>query len=601
MNKPVVIIPCSNKKSTDSKNKAYNIYQGDMLSGIRALGMDIVLSSVELFFLSGKYGLIHASTIIDNYKQRVPKDKSGQLLYINTHKKEASKLLTAYANKETKCYILLSKDYSNAFKAMDISCLRKFKTVYHSQNAQGSGDHKARFVKIIKNAITPNKIKETIIRSGCCNETEFLGYRAAGEAIGTSLHYIDKSPALMQYTIDSIKAGNPTFVDNGLITAVTKGHQLNSNDVFASYSRLINGWKGNKKSLSIVVPDSPTDEDQALSTIIKHLKQIKAFSKICNVIIPIHKPNKRSTREQVERIQRLLGQTKVTIGIPCRTKGNADWRMDIADIEPILEFKAKDPKTNAPAKDTWVKRVHFFALSEVSGKAYLDRADLAQRYNLTYQLDASRTTALFGNEQTSKRRGSQVSRAVKDQLTNKKPAKELVRYQHHDLHREWETEALVEAINNLSSKDKAVLVNSLTNHQFTHITIDASETDEHIEEVFNNIFFAYPAQFIGELIELIETSFILNKHKPSFSQVREKSITRIFTKGNSRTGTPVQQALIFDQKPSNKPKGSETEIKLFNEMHEHAQVYGSWISKSFINYLQHKEKTKNIDKNTLAA
>lgn len=171
-------------------------------------------------------------------------------------------------------------------------------------------------------------------RSGCKNEPEMVGYSAANQAWGTSLaHFKSPNNIIYQYMVDALKVDTKVFLDNGLITAFNKGKGLDNNAAMKRYIKIVGDLK-KTKNLSIVVPDSPLDCEEALSIVKQFKLEIKTLSKKCRVILPIHKtdPNIRSIKEQGLLIGKELNWTKITLGIPCK----GDWRLTLNEIEELF-------------------------------------------------------------------------------------------------------------------------------------------------------------------------------------------------------------------------------------------------------------------------
>lgn len=527
--KSTIIIPCSDAKLSTSDTEAYEQYTGSLMSIVRQFDKKVVLDNFNILFISAKYGLIDSSDVIANYNQRMGNTHEEQFQYAATHKRKANRLLKQVASKESYCYVVLSKDYLNAFELMSLSALKEFSTVYYSLKARGIGDHRSRLKKIITSHVNPTDFSPTLFRSGCCNASEFIAYRAAGQAIGTSLHYLSNQ-AFLQYTIDTVKSGTPCFVDNGIISAFNKGVDLDESHVFERYITIVKSVGKYARLLSVVVPDSPQDESKALQTIITYKKEIKWLAARCNVIIPFHIPVKYTVANQAELISKILGKSPVTVGIPCRKVKGANWRMEVADIETLLEFKVDG--------QYWVKRIHYFALSEkTKGTVYKERLALAKMYSLECQLDACRTPALFGREASSNRLGSKTSRQVTSELILFNTLKS-VDFKNYDGESEIDRGELFDEINSLSPQAKAHLWNECK----LGGDIDLDDTDDGIEEVFENLTNAYFHYFIEKAKCVLVYLFKHQEHEPSHHQKRTESIVRIFNKNQP---VPVQYVMSF--------------------------------------------------------
>ncbi len=202
-NKNIIITPCSDTK-IHNESPAYLMYKSTLMQMINSVGFEQVSAKFEVLFLSARYGLIHSSTIIKKYNEVLNGDDSQLNAFVVKHRGSANKLLNSFANSQVTVYTFLFKNYLKVFRALNLVSLKKFKGVYHSENVRGSGDHRGRLSKVIHTKLYPSTKAPTYFRSGCCNDTEFLGFLTAGEAIGTSLAYISKNKKLFQYSLDAI-------------------------------------------------------------------------------------------------------------------------------------------------------------------------------------------------------------------------------------------------------------------------------------------------------------------------------------------------------------------------------------------------------------
>lgn len=526
--KHCLIIPCSDKKSSEAM-PAYELYQGVLMGIVNTFDIKEVFAKFNIFFLSAKLGLIKAQDIVEPYNQRMPSNTAGQQEFAIHHQKSAQALLSLFAGPEVKLFTVLSKDYQNAFDSMSLNVLNKFMMVYQSRNARGIGDHRSRLKKIITSVLS-QPAKPILFRSGCANRTEFCGYLSANEAIGTSLAYID-SKSVLNHIIDTIKNKTPIFLDNGLITATRKGYSLSEPDVFKRYIEIIKSIR-NTKSLSIVVPDNPFCQDSALSTIKTFKKEIKWLASRCQVIIVFHKPIQRSVREQAQLVYKTLGTTAFTAGIPCRNSKGNEWRLPLGDIESLFMVKRKD-------ETPLITQAHFLALSEKTlGKAYAERLSLCSMYGVKLQADACRTTALFGGDDSS-RKGSVLAREVKKDIVKANTINSTL-FKEYDSEKEIDSSSLWDEINYLPAQKKA----DLWNECYPTCRID-DESDEDIEEVFDNLTCAYFHEFTNKVKYALYAIFSMPEHEPTAFEKRTEAIARCFMPQENTPRTPVQQVIGF--------------------------------------------------------
>jgi hypothetical protein len=528
--KDCLIIPCSDSKSIDT-TEAFNLYTGAMMQIINSQGIEDVLARFNLLFFSAKHGLIESSTIISPYDERMPKCAALQSEFIELHKRNANKLLSKYATKKSKLFVLLGKDYQNVFDEMGLNgTIKKFAMVYKSLNAKGIGVHRSRLKRIITK--TSKEVQPVLFRSGAANLPEFYGYRAAGQAIGTSLAHFNRAGVLQQ-TIDAIHNGESCFVDNGLITSLSQKKVMCVATVFEEYIKFVSSFK-KCKSLSIVIPDFPDSQDKALKVLREYKTQIQWLSKRCNVIVPMHKAVERSVVEQAHMVIGVLKQAKIVLGIPCRIKPSQNWRLDIYDIELLFMLKHKNG-------NPYFNKVHFLALSEVTpGTCYLERISLCKMYNMqAIQADCMRTAALFGNQATANYKGNIAVREVIKEVTELNTLRSSD-FKQYDRESEIDCTRLWDEIRGFDAQRKAAVWNEC----YPNIVIDINDTDEEIEEVFETLTDTCSHDFIEKVKHVLYEIFSLPSHGPKFIEKRAEAIIKCYTK-EDEARIPVQQPMVF--------------------------------------------------------
>lgn len=533
--KHCIIIPCSDKKA-DCITTAFDMYRGALNQIIKGFDKGDVFKHFHVFYLSAKLGLIEANTMIEPYNQSMSKSTNDQKSFALENKKTAQRLLKRFANKDVELYTLLSKEYKAAFDFMNLSVLKKFKLVYRGDGARGIGDHRGRLSKLIKSKLTPQS-PPTLFRSGLAHDNEFAGFLQAGCAIGSSLAYT-KNDRIYGYIIDAIKMNVPIFLDNGLISAVTKGVKFDPEKAIAQYIEILSSL-GKSPSLSVVIPDNPFDNNEALLTIKKFKTEIKWLASRCQVILPIHKGIQRKPVEQLREIVTILGDStarKINLGIPCReVKGNK-WRLPLHDVESLFQIKDKHDKQ-------LFSRVHYLALSEVSqGQVFAERVALSQMYNMTMTADCCRVTALFGANE-GKRKGSVLAREIKQQLTVKN--EEMTEYfKGYDVENEWDEPYIFDYVNELSVEAKV----ELWNLSFPSCKIDYDASDEfECSEVFERCVEAYTHNVVAEFKRQLGTVLFSGDYSeiltiPSNPFVREATIYELFKEDGTQR-QPVQMGL----------------------------------------------------------
>lgn len=532
-NKHCLIIPCCGIKAPHAA-PAIDMYKGTLNEILNSFPREIVFKHFDIFFLSAKLGLIRGDEVIEPYDVEMAKNEAEQKAFALKHQRNVNKTLKHYANKDTKLFTVMFTKYQSAFDFMSLSALKDFDTVYSSRAARGSGDHRGRLNKIIQSHIKSDFYQPTLFRSGCANENEFNGYLGAGEDIGSSLAYI-KKPGILNYIIDAIKLKNPVFLDNGLITAVTNGKQINESEIFEDYTRIVKSIRGSQ-SLSIVIPDNPFDEDDAIEIVKRNKKAIRYLANQCQVILPIHNTVNRTVVEQAKILMSIIGKVPITLGIPCRNKGENKWRMNVQDIESLFDLKSKD-------KSPVFTKVHFLALSEVSrGGIYQERINLAQIYNKEVTADCCRTTALFGNGEKSNRKGTVACREIESKLEadklHNKYSPDLASYSKED---EYNEPMIFEELEKLSTKEKI----EVWNECFPHIEIEYDDDEEFYSlEAYETCFNVYVDDYIDILKYKFRSLFKVSITELTGPQIREKAIVNLYLKYETHR-TPVQQVIGF--------------------------------------------------------
>jgi hypothetical protein len=522
--KHCLIIPCSDEKH-HSETTAINLYRGVLMDIIHTCNIELVLSHFNVLFLSAKHGLVTSDTVLSPYNTQMPSNESDLESYAGIHANKANDLLCGYTGQNIKLFTVLSKNYQLAFDMMAPKCIKDFYMTYHSRKARGIGDHRSRLKKIIHSVINEPD-EPTLFRSGCSNVCEMIGFIQSSQSIGTSLAYLNKSN-LRQYTINAIKSKQRVFVDNGLITAVTRNEVLDNGNVFQQYLELTDSIRGSK-NLSIVVPDSPFCQDIALNIIREFKHEIRKLAKKCRVIIVFHKPNKRSVAEQAKQVMKILGKVEITLGIPCRNIKDNHWRLSIEDIESLFAL------TDSNKKPVFNK-AHFLALSEKTrGKVYQERLSLANMYNVEFACDACRITAIFGNSKTSNRIGSIATREVTTQIIKKNTLNDPV-FVNYDAESEIDSSELWDEINYFTVQEKVTLWNEC----YPYVAID-EENDEDALEVFDNLTSAYFHDFIIKAKFFLYSIFTMPKHEPTHAHKRTEAIIKCFTTGSRQA---VQQVM----------------------------------------------------------
>lgn len=369
----------------------------------------------DIKILSGEHGIINGTDVIAPYEKRMcsRKDRLRVAEYVERHSENVLKQLKQ-ASGGRDLYVVLSNDYLSMFKALlgdklD-SVLAKYSSHYICESHRGIGDLRGAFKRIINHVVKgpTDEPSRTWFRSGVANMAE-IGFIASGNDVGSSLAHVNsnKQTDLLSVILDSTKTGGKVFIDNGLITLLNQGKEIDTEWVFEEYSRLIASLKPrHAKNVWIVVPDDVVSNENAVAILRKHSRQIRLLAKKCNVILPIHRAP--DIRQHALKMMSELKFCKAWLGIPCLTKKNLDLALSTKEIDQLLTLKS-------PAGEMLFPRVHFFGMSEATYKSKLSpRLLLADLHNVEVSLDCCRTASVFGKTTNGLRKGSQLAENLKE-------------------------------------------------------------------------------------------------------------------------------------------------------------------------------------------
>ncbi|ELP6119496.1 TPA: hypothetical protein I7730_00130 [Vibrio vulnificus] len=414
--KPVLVISCSDKK-LDSKAPAFDIYDGGIFKMLRA-NMSNPLDFFEVLILSAEHGLLSADDIIEPYDKRMcSRNKEKDLTeYAEKHGDAAKKLLYKVSRQSRDVYVALSNDYLAAFDLMlggeegVQKLLGRFQNHYISRGHTGIGDLRGRLTRIIKNVTTNSQFPITNFRSGVANFPE-LGYLAAGCDIGASLAHTNRAKGsdLLSALLNATNSSR-LFLDNGIITMVNEGKQIDTDWVFDEYEAIINSLKPRQaKNVSIVVPDDVFDNQAALDIVHKYAPRIMKLAAKCDVILPIHRSE--DIKKHAMSMMEALGYRKgIRLGVPCLTKKDLDFALSVKDIDALLSLK--NPKHDGVSL---FEKAHFFGMSEATGKMKLQpRLLIAKLHGIDLSVDCCRTTAVFGKTKSGFRKGTVATMQIEE-------------------------------------------------------------------------------------------------------------------------------------------------------------------------------------------
>nr|CAH7372065.1 conserved hypothetical protein [Vibrio chagasii] len=426
--KPVLVISCSDKK-LDNKAPAFDIYEGGIFKMLRA-NMPNPLDFFEILILSAEHGLLSADDVIEPYDKRMRSRKKDKELadYAKKHGDAAKKLLYKVSRQSRDVYVALSNDYLAAFDLMlggeegVQKLLSRFQNHYVSRGHTGIGDLRGRLGRIIKNVTSKCEFPITNFRSGVANLPE-LGYLAAGCDVGASLAHTNRAKGtdLLSALLGATKASR-LFLDNGIITMVNEGKQIDTDWVFDEYEAIIDSLKPSQaKNVSIVVPDDVFDNQMALEIIHKYAPRILKLASKCDVILPVHRSGdiKKHALSMMEALKFKKG---IRLGVPCLTKKDLDFALSVKDIDTLLSLK--NPKFDGVPL---FEKVHFFGMSEATGKMKLQpRLLTAKLHGVELSVDCCRTTAVFGKTKNGYRKGTVATMQIeKDHLKEQVESSEV--------------------------------------------------------------------------------------------------------------------------------------------------------------------------------
>lgn len=411
--KPLLIMGCSDAK-LDYAAPAFSLYQGGLFKMLRS-NLANPLEHFDILILSAEHGLIHANSVIEPYNTRMCSRKKVDEIaaFAEKHGKDAIKKIRGFADEERNVFVALTNDYLAAFNEIlgerKEPILGKFGSFYISEGHTGIGDLRGRLSRIIKNTASEDEFNPVLFRSGVANFAE-LGYLAAGCDLGTSLAHVntEKSTDLLSALLDGAKQSK-LFFDNGIITCVNQGKDVDSDWIFNQYEAIISSLKPSvARNISIVVPDDVMCNESAIAIVKKYKKQIKALARRCDVILPIHKSS--DIRAHALRMMSELNyNSNIRLGVPCLTKKGLNFALDVADIDALLSLK-NPKKDNEPL----FNKVHYFGLSDATAAKKLQpRLMVAELHGVDTTLDCCRTAALFGKTKTGLRKGSQKVEEIK--------------------------------------------------------------------------------------------------------------------------------------------------------------------------------------------
>ncbi|WP_281188862.1 hypothetical protein [Vibrio harveyi] len=512
----------------------------------------------DVLALSGN-GLVSTKSFASNCELPIPNADDEQAIntYCTKHKSSASKELKRFANEHYCLYIVLKDDHLRVFEQLfeGNNLLRKFKYHYISRNNKGVTELEARLTRIIRLENSRIPTKEPIwFRSGVSNTSE-LGYVGARCAVGGSLANTNttKMTHLLNELLNTTHH-RPLFLDNGLITLTNSGKQLDTRWVFDQYKSILKTLSRKQaKNLFVVIPDDIKSNQRALEIVRRHKREILEMSLSCEVILPIHK-SFDIERHALLIMNELNNSNNIRLGIPSLTKPKLDLALSTEDIDRLLSIK-NPRKPNKPL----FNKIHFFGMSESSSKEKLgSRMLLAALHGIdgnNLSLDCCRTTALFGYNKTSLRKGSQIALEISQQHLQKQVVNSS-EYQRHTFHEEFNnpvkepfvTQYFYDMINEIEIFDFICLYNEVMedspSFKITHKFV-VGEEQEAVELAWQMTSTRVVDQYIFERLKNMNWDKFLSQcesiSEMSPNAIRFEAIRTLFSE--NRKIDPVQMPL----------------------------------------------------------
>ncbi|WP_224067925.1 hypothetical protein [Vibrio penaeicida] len=396
-------------------------------------------AKAQVLVLSGKYGLLRNSlNIMPSDFSEIPDDKAAIRKYLKAHKTAIANDLEKLIDTDRDIYIFLAKKQLNILEACFPkgrfkAYLSKFRKYYVFSEREDSSLTEALKRVLVSMHSTPYPYR--IYRSGVSNVEE-LAYCQHANPVGVSLHYVNTKKNLdLLHAILKYAESVPVFIDNGIVSKLAVGQDVDTGFVFEEYEKIIrNVTQKTAKNITLVIPDSPFNPSHAIKLIRQNRQSILFLLSRCKLILPIHKTYPFETIKEL--VELLNCHKNIVLGVPCLQNKNADLRLSLDKIESLFRLKVSLNGKRRPA----FKAVHFLGMSEFCASSKLKpRLMLSQIYNVKCSLDAGRTVSVFGYYQTKDGKKGRAAERLKPHIKEAdKRAKVLSSstFQNHNLHSE---------------------------------------------------------------------------------------------------------------------------------------------------------------------
>lgn len=540
MKKNTLIIACSNNKQSHI-TRAIDLYTGNAFQTLKRNTDNNPLEDWNILILSGKHGLLEATELIEPYNQQVPaqNDISGVAAYVSQHRTKARKLLKQYEG--TNLFVVMPNKYLNIFDIMFTQKeLSVFPSRYVCRGHRGSTQMLSRLKRLLisaKKPVVSSMHDMTIFRSGVSSVSDQVGYHLNRQSKGYSLANVgpSKYPKLYSLLVNDLKEGLPVFLDNGIVTALNEGVEIDPKDVFSEYRKIVDSLPRKLlKLLYLVMPDSPFCSKTSIAIAKKHSKAIRYIARKTNLIVPIHHYAHEAEPIKIEDVATSildeLKGTKLVLGVPCKatitdkaTGQKIKPRLSTSEIEKLLSLK----QGNTPC----FTKMHCLGMSEVTRGGHLqERIGLALAYNVAIQFDCCRTSALFTVKSDTRKAaiGTKVLERVSPKIKSIN-TQNSARYRDYTNTLEWDDPALHGYATELIEEDPDKFI-KLWDKNNIHMSVGYMSFDSELEkkEYLNNLLFDYPVLGEVELLNVLKRMFIEHfskqSHEPTPLEKRSETI-----------------------------------------------------------------------------
>jgi hypothetical protein len=377
-----------------------------------------------------------------------------------------------------------------------------------------------------------NKI--TIFRSGVSNVADYIGYHLHRQSKGYTLANVgpNKYPKLYACLIQDLKLGIPTFLDNGIVTALRKGRPIHPRNVLEQYRVMVDTLPSKYlKHLYIVIPDNPFCSKSAVSIVSQYSEEIRYLARMTNCIVPMHRyPHETNTSIEsiTQEIMSELKYARVVLGVPCRAS------IKDFDTGQVIKPRLNSQELNALLKievgNRYVfKEMHCLGMSEKTrGNLLIQRLLLAEKFNVKFSMDACRTSALFVSE-TPKRKAAAGTKLINqlEPLLERRNIEHSAVYRDYGINEEAEEPVLYDKAMDLIDEDPVRFTSLYNSYECSPMKIfHRFDSELEHKQYLMNMIETYPSEL--ELIDILKKMFINEVfHSETRSDLSESRIEAI--------------------------------------------------------------------------